>query len=206
MPKPKPGESFEDWKLRREYESSQNELRNENETLPENQSRTASVPVPVQSPRPDVPADVQKKLEQLQSEGYIPRYSGKPIHVGLMRFFGTAKFPVVLDWIDLPLRAERAQYRREKEYVIDPRNVLFHDHKSGKSFLLYDMDKNLPLTGSFQNQPNAKSADLQAIYGVKESFRQFVAGIRAEINRNVRQTVMLAIIFMVSGIIIGHFI
>lgn len=144
------------------------------------------------------------KIADLEKAGYIPNYSRKPLHVGLGRWFD--KGFVVLAWLDLPIQAERAHYKGQKEYVIDPRSTLFHDHPHQKSFLLYDMDKNLPLMGTFQSQPNSKSADLQAIYGVKESFRQFVAGIRAEVNRNVRQTVVMAIIFMVTGLILGHFL
>ena len=199
---------FEDWKLRKEFDAlKKQELKNE-PFIPVPIPNSPSVPavVPPMESKPNIPTDMQKKIENLEKAGYIPRYSNRPIHVGLMRKIGPGGFPVVLDWIDLPLRAERAQYRHEKEYVIDGRNALYHDHKSGKSVLLYDMDKNLPLVGSFQDQPNSKSADLQAIYGVKESFRQFIAGIRQELNRNIRQTVVMAIIFMVSGIVIGHFI
>ena len=226
MSKPNPGESFEDYKIRRAYEDSQKNqpLKNENETKPKNKTESK---IEIDSKnktesKPVVPADMQKKLDALEKAGYIPRYGSKPLHVGLMRRFGNG-IPVVLQWIDLPLRAERAQYRNEKEYVIDGKSAIFHDHKSGKSFLLYDMDLNLPLIGAYEsrkcnqcnstdltieflNQPNTASADLQAIYGVKESFRQFIAGIRNEINRNVRQTVVLAIVFMVSGFILGHFL
>ena len=221
MSKPNPGESLEDYKIRRAYEDSQKNqpLKNENETVA--QISTPN-PIPPATPKSAVPADMQKKLDALEKAGYIPKYGSKPLHVGLMRRFGNG-IPVVLQWIDLPLRAERAQYRNEKEYVIDGKSAIFHDHKSGKSFLLYDMDLNLPLIGAYEsrkcnqcnstdltieflNQPNTASADLQAIYGVKESFRQFIAGIRNEINRNVRQTVVLAIVFMVSGFILGHFL
>ena len=217
MSKPNPGESLEDYKIRRAYEDSQKNqpLKNENETV-------AQISAPPTTPKSVVQADMQKKLDALEKAGYIPKYGSKPLHVGLMRRFGNG-IPVVLQWIDLPLRAERAQYRNEKEYVIDGKSAIFHDHKSGKSFLLYDMDLNLPLIGAYEsrkcnqcnstdltieflNQPNTASADLQAIYGVKESFRQFIAGIRNEINRNVRQTVVLAIVFMVSGFILGHFL
>ena len=220
MSKPNPGESFEDY-IRRAYEDLQKNqpLKNENETVA--QIPTPN-PIPPATPKSAVPADMQKKLDALEKAGYIPKYGSKPLHVGLMRRFGNG-IPVVLQWIDLPLRAERAQYRNEKEYVIDGKSAIFHDHKSGKSFLLYDMDLNLPLIGAYEsrkcnqcnstdltieflNQPNTASADLQAIYGVKESFRQFIAGIRNEINRNVRQTVVLAIVFMVSGFILGHFL
>ena len=221
MSKPNPGESLEDYKIRRAYEDSQKNqpLKNENETVAQ---ISAPNPIPTATPKSAVPADMQKKLDALEKAGYIPKYGSKPLHVGLMRRFGNG-IPVVLQWIDLPLRAERAQYRNEKEYVIDGKSAIFHDHKSGKSFLLYDMDLNLPLIGAYEsrkcnqcnstdltieflNQPNTASADLQAIYGVKESFRQFIAGIRNEINRNVRQTVVLAIVFMVSGFILGHFL
>ena len=220
MSKPKPGESYEDFRVRRAFEDSQNQqLKNENETVAQISSPN---PIPPATPKSAVPADMQKKLDALEKAGYIPKYGSKPLHVGLMRRFGNG-IPVVLQWIDLPLRAERAQYRNEKEYVIDGKSAIFHDHKSGKSFLLYDMDLNLPLIGAYEsrkcnqcnstdltieflNQPNTASADLQAIYGVKESFRQFIAGIRNEINRNVRQTVVLAIVFMVSGFILGHFL
>ena len=221
MSKPNPGESLEDYKIRRAYEDSQKNqpLKNENETVAQ---ISAPNPIPPTTPKSVVPADMQKKLDALEKAGYIPKYGSKPLHVGLMRRFGNG-IPVVLQWIDLPLRAERAQYRNEKEYVIDGKSAIFHDHKSGKSFLLYDMDLNLPLIGAYEsrkcnqcnstdltieflNQPNTASADLQAIYGVKESFRQFIAGIRNEINRNVRQTVVLAIVFMVSGFILGHFL
>ena len=221
MSKPNPGESLEDYKIRRAYEDSQKNqpLKNENETVAQ---ISAPNPIPPATPKSAVPADMQKKLDALEKAGYIPKYGSKPLHVGLMRRFGNG-IPVVLQWIDLPLRAERAQYRNEKEYIVDGKSAIFHDHKSGKSFLLYDMDLNLPLIGAYEsrkctqcnstdltieflNQPNTASADLQAIYGVKESFRQFIAGIRNEINRNVRQTVVLAIVFMVSGFILGHFL
>ena len=188
--------AYEDWKMRKEFEK-------------ELQSKGISES-PTALNEPDELThgnkDLAKAVDKIKKAGYSPRYAGRPLRIGLMRKFGDSGLPVVLQWIDLPLHTERAQWRHEKEYVIDPRNSIYHDHKAGKSVILYDMDKNLPLMGEFQDQPNAKSSDLQAIYGVKESFRQFIAGIRQEVNRNVRQTVVIAIIFTVSGFILGHFL
>lgn len=152
---------------------------------------------------------LKKKVEKLKALGYSPTYSGKPIRIYLCQDFG-GNFPIAIDYIDLPLYAESAQYRREKQFIIDPRNIAFHSHREKRSFIFYDAKKNLPLnvdimaTGNYQ--PNNKSADLFAIFGVKDNFRQFIAGIRQEIASNRRQTIIMAIVFMASGFLLGHFI
>lgn len=157
------------------------------------------------------PKDEAKASPTIEKElGVAPmRFGGKPIRLLLMSKFANGW--VATDHKDLPIDSANRQaiYRKrgfDAQFTVETSQISYYDALEEKHYIFFDKMQNAPLKTEFNQARDSKSSQLVAQYGAQENFRQFIAGIRAQIKADWRRTAITAIVFLIVGVIIRTFI
>jgi len=131
---------------------------------------------------------------------YHKQGSQKPLRARMILDYGYGQMPECIDFIDLEIDTVRFKWSKDKEFVLDARQISIFDRKSGKFEIFFNVLTNLPVKTIFNVQKGSKSSDLAAVYGFKNGLAQFTAGLRQQLGATTRERLILLVVGIVIGV------